>query len=88
MSPLNPLNPLHPRCLPPRSTHGDAAEAQTAIHLPLDDPYLAPTGYPIKADTKSGLYWAPESDLYDHVPAEVYFVNEEFARANGFVKAD
>lgn len=66
----------------------DAAGAQTAIHLPLDDPYLAPTGYPIKADTKSGLYWGPESDLYDHVPAEVYFVNEQFARANGFVKAD
>ncbi len=29
-----------------------------------------------------------KDDLYDHVPAEVYFVNEEFARANGFVKAD
>ncbi len=66
----------------------DAPDAQTAIHLPLTDPYLAPTGYPIKADTKSGRYWAPESDLYDHVPAEVYFVNEEFARANGFVKSD
>jgi uncharacterized protein with LGFP repeats len=65
-----------------------APEALTAIHLPLADPYRAPTGYPIKADTKSGLYWAPESDLYDHVPAEVYFVSEDFARANGFVKAD
>jgi hypothetical protein len=72
----------------PEASPGDAQEAQTAIHLPLDDPYLAPTGYPIKADTKSGLYWGPESDLYDHVPAEVYFVNEQFARANGFVKAD
>ena len=66
----------------------DEPDAQTAIHLPLADPYLAPTGYPIKADTKSGLYWAPERDLYDHVPAEVYFVNEEFARANGFVKSE
>lgn len=64
------------------------AQAQTAIHLPLDDPYLAPTGYPIKADTKSGLYWAPESDLYEHIPAEIYFVNEESARANGFANAD
>jgi uncharacterized protein with LGFP repeats len=63
-------------------------QAQTAIHLPLADPYRAPAGYPIKADTKSGLYWAPGSDLYDHVPAEVFFVNEEFARANGFVRAD
>jgi uncharacterized protein with LGFP repeats len=66
----------------------EGSQAQTAIHLPLADPYSAPTGYPIKADTKSGLYWVPESDLYDHVPAEVYFVNEQFARANGFVKAD
>jgi uncharacterized protein with LGFP repeats len=73
---------------PPVDTDSGAPEAQTAIHLPLDDPYLAPTGYPIKADTKSGLYWGPESDLYDHIPAEVYFVSEEFARANGFVKAE
>ena len=52
------------------------------------DPYLAPTGYPVKADTESGRYWVPESDLYEHVPADVYFVNEEVARANGFVNAD
>lgn len=67
---------------------GDAPQAQTAIRLALDDPYQAPPGYPIKADTKSGIYWVPESDLYDHIPAEVYFVNEEFARANGFVRAE
>ncbi|MGZ6778094.1 MAG: LGFP repeat-containing protein [Mycobacterium sp.] len=72
----------------PVAVANDGQEAHTAIHLPLDDPYLAPTGYPIKADTKSGLYWAPESDLYDHIPAEIYFVNEEVARANGFAKAD
>ena len=78
-----------PAALPPDDAADNSApDAQTAIHLPLDDPYLAPTGYPIKADTKSGLYWRPDSELYDHVPAEVYFVNEEFARANGFVKAD
>ena len=69
-------------------TQDDGPEPQTAIHLPLADPYLPPTGYPIKADTKSGMYWAPDDELYDHVPAEVYFVNEEFARANGFVKGD
>ncbi len=84
-----PVEPVEPVAVPaPEVDTGDAAEAQTAIHLPLDDPYLAPTGYPIKADTKSGLYWTQESDFYDHVPAEVYFVNEELARANGFVKAD
>jgi uncharacterized protein with LGFP repeats len=80
-----------PEAVPTPAAHvspNDAAGAQTAIHLPLDDPYLAPTGYPIKADTQSGLYWGPESDLYDHIPAEIYFVNEQFARANGFVEAD
>ena len=87
-----PQTELHePEAVPTAAAHvspSDAASAQTAIHLPLDDPYLAPTGYPIKADTKSGLYWGPESDLYDHIPAEIYFVNEQLARANGFVEAD
>lgn len=69
-------------------TDDDGPEPQTAIHLPLADPYVSPTGYPIKADTKSGLYWTPDDELYHHVPAEVYFVNEEFARANGFVRGD
>ncbi|MGH3674709.1 MAG: LGFP repeat-containing protein [Mycobacterium sp.] len=72
----------------PASETDGSDTGQTAIHLPLGDPYLAPTGYPIKADTKSGLYWAPESALYDHVPAEIYFASEEFARANGFLRAD
>lgn len=73
---------------PPPPDTTAAPTVQTAFRLPLDDPYVAPGGYPIKADTKSGLYWSQESDLYDHIPADVYFVNEEFARANGFVKAD
>jgi uncharacterized protein with LGFP repeats len=72
----------------PADTAEDPSVTPTAIHLPLADPYLAPMGYPIKADTKSGLYWAPGSSLYEHVPAEIFFSNEEFARANGFVKAD
>jgi hypothetical protein len=74
---------------PPPDPEATAPPAvQTAFRLPLDDPYTAPDGYSIKADTKSGMYWGPESDLYDHIPADVYFLNEEFARANGFVKAD
>ena len=86
MTSTNP-NRCDPRRPEPATTTDSPASAQTAFRLPLDDPYMAPGGYPIKADTKSGLYWAPESDLYDHIPADVYFVNEEFARANGFVKA-
>jgi uncharacterized protein with LGFP repeats len=60
----------------------------TALHLPLDDPSQAPEGYPIKADIKSGLYWAPGSSLYDDAYAEIWFVSEEIARTNGFVRAD
>ncbi len=60
----------------------------TALHLPLDDPNEAPEGYPIKADTKSGLYWAPGGTLYDEARAEIWFVSEELARTNGFVRAN
>ncbi|HYZ66944.1 MAG TPA: hypothetical protein VE666_03915 [Mycobacterium sp.] len=60
----------------------------TALHLPLDNPDEAPDGYPIKADTKSGLYWAPGSTLYDEARAEIWFVSEELARANGFVRGN
>lgn len=62
--------------------------AATAIHLPLEDPQRAPQGYPIKADTKSGQYWSPDSSQYDDAVAEIWFASEEFARTNGFVRAD
>ena len=55
-----------------------------ALHLPLDEPGEVPEGYPIKADTRSGLYWIPESADYAEAPAEIWFVSEEIARANGF----
>jgi uncharacterized protein with LGFP repeats len=60
----------------------------TAVHLPLDDPSQVPDGYPIKADTKSGQYWAPGSSLYDEARAEIWFASEEIARTNGFVRAN
>ncbi|MBU9764672.1 hypothetical protein FR943_12530 [Mycobacterium sp. TNTM28] len=66
----------------------DEVPTVTAIHLPLDDPYRAPEGYPIKADTKSGRYWSPDSGEYDDAVAEIWFASEEFARTNGFVRAD
>jgi uncharacterized protein with LGFP repeats len=62
--------------------------SRIALRLPLDDPNQAPEGYPIKADTKSGLYWAPGSALYDDARAEIWFASEEFARTNGFVRGD
>lgn len=66
----------------------DEIPSATAIHLPLDDPNRAPEGYPIKADTKSGRYWAPDSAEYDDAVAEIWFASEEFARTNGFVRTD
>ncbi|MDO3639866.1 sunset domain-containing protein, partial [Mycolicibacterium arseniciresistens] len=61
---------------------------RTAIHLPLDDSNEPPEGYPIKADTRSGLYWSPDSPDYGDTVAELWFASEEFARTNGFVRAD
>lgn len=58
-----------------------------AIHLPLADPYQAPDGYSIKGNTHSGLYYTPDSALYDNTIPEVWFASEELAQANGFVKA-
>lgn len=58
-----------------------------AIHLPLADPYQAPEGYGIKGNTHSGLYYTPDSVLYDNTLPEVWFASEELAQANGFVKA-
>ncbi|WP_041311927.1 LGFP repeat-containing protein [Mycobacterium sp. JS623] len=67
---------------------GEPAPNGTALHLPLDDPNEAPAGYPIKADTKSGLYWAPGTTLYDDARAEIWFASEELARTNGFLRAN
>ena len=43
---------------------------------------------PIKADTKTGLYWAPGTTLYDEARAEIWFASEELARTNGFQRAN
>ncbi|OBI79427.1 LGFP repeat-containing protein [Mycobacterium sp. E740] len=59
-----------------------------AFRLPFGDSDEAPQGYPIKADTQSGRYWVPGSADYDEVQAEIWFSSEEFARTNGFVRAD
>ena len=66
----------------------EPAPSATALRLPLEDPTEAPEGYPIKADTASGLYWAPGSADYDEAPAEIWFSSEEMARTNGFVRGD
>jgi uncharacterized protein with LGFP repeats len=63
------------------------APGQLAIHLPMDDPYQVPDGYPVKANASSGLYYMPDNGLYEDTPAEIWFATEEMAKANGFHKA-
>ncbi len=60
--------------------------AQLAIHLPLEDPYEVPDGYPVKASASYGLYYRPGDALYDDTLAEIWFVSEEAAQSNGFSK--
>ena len=72
----------------PQPDEQTSAAAKPAIHLPLADPYQAPEGYVIKANTHSGLYYTPECALYDHTVPEVWFASEELAQANGFIKAE
>lgn len=62
--------------------------ARPLIHLPLADPYQVPQGYPVKGNVGLGLYYTPASPLYGDTFAEVWFVSEEAAQANGFSKAD
>jgi hypothetical protein len=66
----------------PRITPG-----QLAIHLPMDDPYQVPDGYPVKANASFGLYYMPDSALYEDTMAELWFASEEIAQANGFHRA-
>jgi uncharacterized protein with LGFP repeats len=63
------------------------ALGQLAIHLPLEDPYQVPDGYPVKANASFGLYYMPDSALYEDTLAEIWFTSEEIAQANGFHKA-
>ena len=60
----------------------------TALHMPYDDPAEIPEGYPVKADTKSGLYWTPDSLDYQEAPVELWFASEEIARTNGFIRGE
>ncbi|AFM16920.1 uncharacterized protein potentially involved in peptidoglycan biosynthesis [Mycolicibacterium chubuense NBB4] len=66
----------------------EPAPEATALHMPLDDRGQMPEGYPIKADTRSGLYWAPDSADYAEAPVEIWFASEEMARTNGFVRGE
>ncbi|MEB3022489.1 LGFP repeat-containing protein [[Mycobacterium] crassicus] len=70
----------------PRSV-GVEQSVHPVMHLPLDDPYQQPDGYPIKANIGSGLYYTPQNALYDDTLAEIWFATEDAARLNGFTKA-
>ena len=77
---------------PPSGRHAaiqldEPVTAETSLRLAGSDPFNSPPGYPIKADTKSGLYWVPGSGQYAGAAAEIWFASEEFALTNGFTKA-
>lgn len=65
-----------------------SAGVRPAIHLPLEDPYQMPNGYPVKASVSFGLYYPPGSALYHDTLAELWFASEEVAQVNGFIRAD
>jgi uncharacterized protein with LGFP repeats len=67
---------------------GPGSAGRPTIHLPLDDPYQVPDGYPIKASARFGLYYTPGSELYHDTLAEIWLSSEEVAQSNGFIKAD
>jgi uncharacterized protein with LGFP repeats len=67
---------------------GLGPHGRPTIHLPLDDPYQIPDGYPIKVNASFGLYYTPDSVLYQDTLAEMWMSSEEVARANGFTRAD
>jgi uncharacterized protein with LGFP repeats len=67
---------------------GPGPDGRPTIHLPLDDPYQVPDGYPIKASARFGLYYTPDSTLYHDTLAEIWLSSEAVAQANGFIKAD
>lgn len=92
-APTRVVTPADLRSDPPSGRHAaiefdEPIPSATALHLPLDDPQEAPDGYPIKADTKTGMYWAPDSADHEDAVAEIWFASEEFARTNGFVRAN
>ncbi len=66
----------------------DVPAGHPAIHLPLEDPYAVPPGYPIKANLHTGLYYTPDCALYDDTVAEIWFASEELAQAGGLIKAE
>jgi large subunit ribosomal protein L17 len=53
-------------------------------HAPLDDPAVAPDGFPVKGNEDSKLYHVPGSAHYDRTVAEVWFATPEAAEAAGF----
>ncbi|MDT5066019.1 MAG: hypothetical protein QOK02_2174 [Mycobacterium sp.] len=86
-----PAEEPEPASGPPSGRHAaivleEPTPGQTALRLAHNGPYHAPEGYPVKADTTTGVYWTPESDHYDRARAEIWFASEEFALTNGFVK--
>lgn len=81
-----------PETGPPSGRHAaiqldQPTTAETSLRLANDAAFDPPDGFPIKADTKTGLYWTPEDSRYGDTAAEIWFASEEYAITNGFTKA-
>lgn len=63
----------------------DPSPHGTGSHAPMDDDSM-PEGFPIKGNADSMLYHLPETSFYNRTVAEVWFDNEESAKAAGFTR--
>ncbi len=79
-------NPPKPGARVP--SEGGAVPLPIGASRPLPDPDRAPDGYPIKADTTSGLYYLPDHPGYAAAHADLWFATAPTAESGGFRPAD
>lgn len=85
-----PSEEAEPMAGPPSGKHhavhlDEPETAQMSFRVAVGDVRYPPPGYAIKADTKTGQYWAPGTPGYESAPVEIWFASEEFAITNGFI---
>ena len=68
-------------------TEGGTSGKYAGSSVPLEDPSVAPEGFPIKGNEDSKKYHTPDGQWFEQTVAEVWFDTEESAVAAGFTKA-
>ena len=69
----------------PEPEPAEPAAAPTAWVAPVDG--VAPEGYPIKVNVKSGIYHVPGGRFYDRGTADRCYASAEDAEADGYRRA-